>query len=71
MDYKLLLYSILFLVCVFSYYTFHKSWLQNVNKKKEAFVKIDIYRKIATNWLIIVGFAIASIVYFFKAISKI
>ena len=68
-DYRLVAYSILLLICALCYYKFHMSWLKNINKKRDAFVEIYIYSKIVIDWFIIVSFAIASIVYFLKALD--
>jgi hypothetical protein len=71
MNYKFLLYSVLFSLAALVYYKFNKWSLKNRNGIEEP----DLYSKpqtklqIFNSWIIIVGFAIASIVYFFKAIS--
>lgn len=70
MDYKFLLYSLLFTLAAFAYYKFNKWSLIEKNGDKEP----DLYSKPYTNlqifnsWIIVIGFALASIVYFFKAI---
>ena len=69
MDYKFLFYSILFVVGAFAYYILHKLWLNNIKEKEGAFFKPDISLKSITDWIIIIGFAIASIIYFIKAIG--
>jgi hypothetical protein len=48
---------------------FHKWWLNVRKEKKEAFYKPDTNLKTFQNWIIIIGLAIASMVYFFKAIG--
>ncbi len=68
MNYKFLLFSFLFGLGALSYYLLHKWWLNVREQKKEAFYKQDTNLKKFQDWLIIIGFAIASIVYFFKAI---
>ncbi|MFI0491580.1 hypothetical protein [Flavobacterium sp.] len=67
MDYKSLFYSFLFAVAAFAYYILHKLWLNNIKEKEGAFFKPDISLKSITDWIIIIGFAIASIIYFIKA----
>jgi hypothetical protein len=69
MDFKFLLYSFLFAVAAFTSYKLHKRWVNIIRKKSEAFYKPDIKLDIFKHWLIIIGLAIASIVYFFKAIG--
>jgi hypothetical protein len=68
MDYNFILYSFLYAVASFSYFSICKSWLKDIKKKEGAFFKPDINVKIITDWIIIIGLAIASIVYFFKAL---
>ena len=69
MDYKFLLYSLLFATAAFAYYKFHKWWLNVRKEKSEAFFKPDTKLKAFQNWIIIIGFSIASLVYFFKSIG--
>jgi hypothetical protein len=71
MDYKFLLYSFLLAVGAYAYYKFNKWTLKGRNGNENP----DIYSRPQTNlqifksWIIVIGFAIASIVYFFKAIG--
>lgn len=67
MNYRFLLYSFLFALASFAFFKFYKWWL-NLTKKKGAFYDFDTNLKAFQDWIIIVGLAIASIVYFFKAI---
>jgi hypothetical protein len=70
MNYKYLLYSFLFVLAAFAYYIFNK-WRVNVRKEKaEGFYKPDTYVGIVSNWIITIRFAIALIIYFFKAIGQ-
>lgn len=69
MNYEFLLYSFLFGLGSLSYYWLHKWWLNVRKQKKGAFFKPDTNLKSFQDWLIIIGFALASIVYFFKAIG--
>ncbi len=69
MDYKFLLFSFLFAVAAFISYELHKQWIKVIRKKSEAFFKPDIKLDVFKHWIIIVGLAIASLVYFFKAIG--
>lgn len=66
MNLKFLLYSFLCALASFAYFKLLKRWL-NVRKEKE-FFKFDTNVKAFQDWMIIIGLAIASIVYFFKAI---
>jgi hypothetical protein len=71
MDYKILLYSFLFAIAAFTYYKFNKWSLKERNGNEEP----DLYSRPHTNlqifksWIIVIGFAIASIIYFIKAIG--
>lgn len=69
MNLEYLAYSILNALAAFLYYKFYKWWRQLALSKSDAFhaprITLDAFKK----WLIIVGFSIASIVFFFKAIG--
>ena len=71
MNYKFLVYSILFLAGAFLYYKFNKWSLKDRDGNK----KPVIYSKPHTNlqnfnsWAIIFCLILASIIYFFKAIG--
>ena len=68
MDYEFLFYSFLSLIVTFAFYKFHKWWLSERKQNSQAYYKpitnLDTFR----HWFIITGFAIASIIYFLKAI---
>lgn len=70
MDYNLLLSSLLFAVAAFAYYKFNKWWVNVRKEKSEGFYKPITNIGIIRNWIIIIGFAMASTVYFFKAIGQ-
>lgn len=69
MNYKFLFYSFLFVLGALSYYLLHKWWIKAREQKERAFFKPDTNLKTFQDWLIIIGFIIAAIVYFFKAIG--
>jgi hypothetical protein len=68
MNYKFLASSFSFALASFAFFKFHKWWLNVRKEKKGAFYKPDTNLKAFQNWIIIIGFAITSIVYLFKAI---
>lgn len=61
-----LLYAILFSILSFGFYKVHKWWLKGrkVNSDSEAFTFAGTFK----HCLIIIGLAIAAIVYFFKGL---
>ncbi|AWK04510.1 hypothetical protein HYN56_09810 [Flavobacterium crocinum] len=71
MNYKYLLYSVLFLIGAFLYHKFNKWSLKDRDGNKNP----DIYSKPQTNlqnfnsWAIIFCLVLASIIYFFKSIG--
>lgn len=68
MEYRYLLYSFLCALGAFLYYKFHKWWL-NGTKKKEQVVKDEMrHSKIIKNWMIIVMFSLAAIIFLIKSI---
>ncbi|SNR84370.1 hypothetical protein SAMN04487979_12480 [Flavobacterium sp. ov086] len=70
MNYKFLLYSILLAVIAFAIYKYQRWWLNGIkNNNPDTYYKPSIKLDVFKSWLIIIGFAIASIIYFFKAIG--
>ncbi len=71
MDYKFLIYSILFAIAAFAYYKFNIWSLieKDGNKEPDLYSKPHTNLQIFNSWIIVIGFAIASIVYFFKSIG--
>jgi hypothetical protein len=71
MNYESLFYSFLFAVAAFAYYKFNKWSLRerNGNKTPDLYSKPQTNLQIFNSWIIVIGFGIASIVYFFKAIG--
>jgi len=71
MDYKFLLHSFLFAIASFAYFKFNKWSLKdrNGNENPDQYSKPQTNLQIFNSWVIIIGFAIASIIYFFKAIG--
>jgi hypothetical protein len=69
MDYKSLSFSLLFAVAAFAYYLFNKWWVNVRKEKAEGFYKPDTYIGIVSNWIIIIGLTITSLVYLFDAIG--
>lgn len=71
MNYESYLYSFLFAFAAFAYYKFNKWSLRDRNGNKEPYLysKPHTNLQIFNSWIIVIGFAIASIVYFFKAIG--
>lgn len=69
MDFKFLLYSFLCGIATVGYYIIHKLWLNAINKKQKAFFKPDIKFKIISDWIIIIGLALASLVYLLESIG--
>lgn len=69
MNFKFLLYSFLCSVAAVGYYIIHKLWLNAINKKQKAFFKPDIKFKIISDWIIIIGLALASLVCLLESIG--
>ena len=69
MNYIFLLYSFLFGIGAIAYYKFNKWSLEGRNgiKNSDEYSKPQTMLQIFNSWIIIIGFTIASIVYFFKA----
>ncbi len=66
MNYNLL-YAILFSILSFGFFRLHKWWLKGrkENSDSESFTFAGAFK----HWLIIIGLAIAAIVYFFKGLQ--
>jgi hypothetical protein len=71
MDYEFLLYSFLFAVAAFAYYKLNKWSLKgrNANEEPDLYSRPHTNLQIFNSWIIIIGFAITSLVYFFKSIG--
>ena len=71
MNYNFLLYSFLFALGTIGYYKFNKWSLKGRNgiDNQNEYSKPQTFLQIFNSWIIIIGFAIASIIYFFKAIG--
>jgi hypothetical protein len=71
MNYKFLIYSFLYILAAFIYYKFNKWSLKDRNgiNNPEVYSKPSTIVQIFYSWVIIIGFIVASIVYFFKAIG--
>jgi hypothetical protein len=67
MDYKNLLYSILFAVLSVGYYKIHKWWREG-RDENPIFYKLDTDIGTFKNWVIIIVLVITSIVFFFKSL---
>ncbi|MEY4963897.1 MAG: hypothetical protein RLZZ323_1216 [Bacteroidota bacterium] len=67
MDYKNLLYSILFGILTVGYYKIYKWWLEG-RDENPIFYKRDTNIGTFKNWVIIIVLAITSIVFFFKSL---
>jgi len=67
MNYKYLLYSILFGILTFGYYKIHKWWLEG-REENPIFYKRDTIIGTFKNWVIIIFLAMTSIVFFFKSL---
>ncbi|WDO13685.1 hypothetical protein MH928_03040 [Flavobacterium sp. WW92] len=68
MDYEYLLYSILLGLGAFFYFRIHKWWIKGRDENPIFFKPDTIVGKIK-DWVIIILFALASLVFFFKAIA--
>ena len=66
MNYNLL-YAILFSITSFGFFKLHKWWLKERKENEES--KPFTYTETFNHWLIIIGLAIAALVYLFKAIG--
>jgi hypothetical protein len=71
MNFKFLLYGFLCGVVAVGYYLIHRFWLSAINKNQKAFFKFDIKFKIIMDWIIIIGLALASLVYLLESIGSI
>lgn len=71
MNYDFLLYSFLLAVVTLVWFKFNKWSLKDRNgiKNPDEYSKPSTNVQIFDSWVIIIGFMIASIVYFFKAIG--
>lgn len=67
MDYKNLIFSILFAMAAFGYYKIHKWWLNGCEKDTLNF-KPDTSFKTFKNWVMIIGLALTSIVFLIKSL---
>lgn len=67
MDYKNLLYSILFGILTFGYYKIHRWWLEG-RDENPVFYKRDTNIGTFKNWVIIIVLAITSVIFFFKSL---
>jgi preprotein translocase subunit Sec63 len=67
MDYKNLLYSILFGILTVGYYKIHKWWREG-RDENPFFYKLDTNIGTFKDWVIIIVLAITSIVFFFKSL---
>jgi uncharacterized membrane protein len=63
-----LIIAVLFLLVTILYYLMHKSWLEESRREgysaPKQITKVNIWR----DWLLLIGSAIISIFYFYKAI---
>jgi hypothetical protein len=69
MNFKFFLYSFLCCIAAVGYYLIHRLWLNAINKNQKAFFKSDIKFKIIMDWIIIIGLALASLVYLLESIG--
>ncbi|HAH55939.1 MAG TPA: hypothetical protein DCM02_11835 [Flavobacterium sp.] len=71
MNYEFLLYSFLCILSAFIYYKFNKWSLKDRNgiENPDEYSKPATIVQIFYSWVIIIGFIIASVVYFFKALG--
>ncbi|RXM42098.1 hypothetical protein [Flavobacterium sp. YO64] len=67
MDYKNLIFGVLFAIGAFGYYKMHKWWLEGRDSDTLNF-KPDTSFRTFKNWVMIIGLAITSIIFFLKAL---
>lgn len=67
MDYKNLIFGVLFAIAAFGYYKMHKWWLEGRDSDTLNF-KPDTSFRTFKNWVMIIGLAITSIIFFLKAL---
>ena len=67
MDYKNLIFGFLFAIAAFGYYKMHKWWLEGRDSDTLNF-KPDTTFRTFKNWVMIIGLAITSIIFFLIAL---
>jgi len=68
MNFEHLFYCFLLVLCSFLYFKIHKWWMKGRDENPIFFEPDTIVGKIK-NWIIIIALALASLVFFFKAIA--
>jgi hypothetical protein len=66
-DYRNLGYSISFALGAYLYFKFYK-WWKSGKENEDKNLRLFYYQRVISSWIIIFGFILFAIIYFFKAI---